>query len=285
MLAIKHLFYIILSLILFQSCAELQNLANVQKPSISVDDFRITGLSLQDIELTFDLEVDNPNPVSLSLSSYNYDLQIEENSFVKGAQSLNSTIQASGKNIVSIPVSFTFKELYNTFGSIKDKDNTDYQFLANIGVNVPVLGLIEIPIEKKGTLPVVKAPSISVSSLSVKNLSLTKADVELALNVDNPNAFGLILNKLDYQVDVNGFSPISGTSNERIEIGEKEKGTIKIPASFNLVDLGLGAYQALRGNQPFDYSIKGGADVGATLPFFSTSSFNFDKSGVLDLIK
>lgn len=273
------------SFFFFLGCAELKDLANIQKPSVTIDDFRVTNLSLKDIELTFDLAVNNPNPVALTLASYDYDLQIEENSFVKGKQSLSSRIEASGSNTISVPVTFTFEELYQTFKSIKDKDDTAYQFFANIGVNVPVLGLIEVPVEKKGTFPVVKAPTLSVSNFSITNLSFTKADIELELEVKNPNAFGVILNGLDYNVDLNGFSPISGNISERVEIIEKGSGKIKIPASFNLIELGLGAYQALRGNEPFDYSLNGSADIGATLPFFKSSLFNFDKSGVVDILK
>ena len=46
---------------LLQSCAQLSELANVSKPSLSVVDMNITGLTLQDIELTADIEINNPN--------------------------------------------------------------------------------------------------------------------------------------------------------------------------------------------------------------------------------
>lgn len=275
----------LLLLSVLTSCSELKNLANVQKPVLSLDDFRVSALSLSDIELTFDLQVDNPNPVALTLASYTYDFQIDQNSFVKGNQTLSSKIEANSKNIISVPVVFTFTELYNTFSSIKDKDETGYSFLANVGVNVPVLGMIEVPIQKDGVFPVVKAPTMSVSKFSVKNLSLTKADIELELNIDNPNAFGLILNKLDYNVDLNGLSPISGEISDKIEIAKNGSGSIKIPTSLNFLSLGMAAYNTLTSGKPFEYSLNGTADVGATLPFFESSSFNFNKSGLVDILK
>ncbi len=281
----KNPFSLLLILFLLVSCSELKELANAQKPTISVDDFRVSGLSLQDIELTFDLQVDNPNPVAVTLSSYNYDLQIENNSFVKGSQPLETTIPAKGQNNISVPVVFTFKELYETFTSINSKTESAYAFLANLEINVPVLGLIEIPIEKSGAFPVVKAPTISVSSFSVKDISFTKADIEVELNVANPNRFGMILNQMDYNVDIDGLSAISGEVIDRIEIGENEAETIKIPASFSFANLGMAAYNALTSDDPFEYKLSGSANVGATLPFFESSSFNFDKTGVVDILK
>lgn len=281
----KTLFPIILLLFVLAGCSELKKLSNVQKPTISVDDFRISGLSLQDVEITFDLQIDNPNPVAISLSSYNYDLQIENNSFVKGSQPLDTTIPAKGQNKISVPVMFTFKELYKTFTSINSKTEGAYVFLANVEISVPVLGMIEVPIEKSGTFPVVKAPTVSVASFSVSDISFTKADIEVELNVGNPNTFGVILNQLDYNVDLDGLSAISGEIIERIEIGENETKTIKIPASFSFVDLGMAAYNALTSDDPFEYELSGSANIGASLPFFESSSFNFDKTGVVDILR
>ncbi|MBO6524623.1 MAG: LEA type 2 family protein [Balneolaceae bacterium] len=281
----KTPFYLLLFVFLMVSCSELKELADAQKPTISVDDFRISGLSLQDIELTFDLQIDNPNPVAVTLSSYDYDLQIENSSFVKGSQPLNTTIPSKGRNNVSVPVIFTFKELYNTFTSINSKNEGAYAFIANVQINVPVLGLIEVPIEKNGTFPVVKAPTISVANFSLKDISFTKADIEVELNVANPNTFGLILNQLDYGVDIDGLSTISGEIIDRIEIGGNESQTFKIPASFSFADLGLAAYNALTSDDPFEYNLTGSANIGATLPFFESSSFNFDKTGVVDILR
>ena len=281
----KSFSLILLMLFLIAGCSELKELSNVQKPAVSVADFRISDLSLQDVELTFDLLVDNPNPVAVTLSSYNYDLQIESNSFVKGSQPLNTTIPSKGQNNISVPVKFTFKELYDTFTSINSKDEGAYLFLANVEISLPVLGVIEVPIEKSGTFPVVKAPTISVGNFSVKDISFTKADIEVEINVANPNSFGVILNQMDYNVDLDGLSAISGEIIERINIGENQTETIKIPASFSFTDLGMAAYNALTSDDPFEYELSGSASVGATLPFFESSSFNFDKTGVVDILK
>lgn len=281
----KRTILLTLICVFYTSCAALEDLASVQKPGLSISDVKISGLSLQDIELIFDVEVDNPNPLSVDLSSYEYDFLIGQSSFVKGKQTLDTEIQAASKSIVQVPISFTFKELYDIFGSLKDQDETTYTLDTKVGVNVPVLGLMELPIKKEGTFPVVKPPSISLGKLSVKDLSFTKADLELELKIDNQNAFGLIMNTLDYAVDINGFSAITGSTAERIEIGDKESGTVKIPVSFNLLQLGVGAYQVLKSGDPLNYDLSGNANVGATHPLFKSSPFDFAKSGIVNLNK
>ena len=260
-------------------------MTSMKKPDVSVSDMHITGLSLSNVELTFDISVDNPNPVAVTLASYGYDLKINQNSFVQGTQENNTKVQPSGSSVIQVPVRLGFHELYSTFTALKDKDETDYEFVGDVGVNVPVLGLVKVPIEKKGVFPVVKAPKISMGNMTVKNLSLSRADLELELNVSNPNAFGVILNSLNYEVDVNGLKPISGLNENMVEIAEKSEGTLTIPVSFSIMELGMTAYKALNNGESLNYKLNGSANVGATLPFFKNSTFNFEKSGMLNIVK
>lgn len=280
----KKVFLLVLGIFFLQQCAELRNLSSIQKPTVSVENVRVSSISLSDIELLFDVQIENPNPLSLSLATYNYDFQINSNSFVKGNQELNTQIAANGINTVSVPVTFTFHELYNTFSSLRSEDEAGYALLGTVEVDLPVLGLVEVPIEKEGKFPVVKIPTLSLAGVSVKNLSLTRADIEINLGVENPNSFGLNLNSLDYEVDLNGLSPISGNTTEKIYIGEKETGSISIPVSLNFLQAGMAAYNALN-NENFEYSLNGTANLGADIPLFQPSSFNFDKSGVVNILK
>ena len=274
---------IVLFSFFLSGCSALKDLASVKKPEISVDDIQISDISLRDIELTFDISVDNPNPVAINLASYDFDFQVEGNSFVKGNQPLTTEINPNAGSVIQIPVRFTFVDLYQTFSSLKEKDETEYEFKSTIGVNLPLLGLTEIPIEKSGVFPVVKAPKISATKLNVKNISFTKADLELELNINNPNNFTVILNNLNYNVDINGLQSISGTTSQKMPVSAKESSIVTIPVSFNLIQLGRSAYQLLQSNKPLDYSLSGSTNVDASLPFFNTSEYNFNRSGSLDI--
>ncbi|MDZ7694589.1 MAG: hypothetical protein U5K69_26300 [Balneolaceae bacterium] len=57
--------------------------------------FELPGFNIQQIELTYDLKVENPNKLSVDLLRYDYELNLNENSFVKGEQANRMTIEAS----------------------------------------------------------------------------------------------------------------------------------------------------------------------------------------------
>jgi LEA14-like dessication related protein len=279
----KKISLLALYVLFITSCSALKDLASVQKPKLSVTDAKISDASLTDLELTFDVEVDNPNAVSINLASYNYDFLISDRTFVNGNQSLGTTILSNNKSIVQIPVRFTYEDLFKTFSDIRDKDETNYELKSVIGVDLPVLGFTEIPLEKLGTFPVIKKPTISASRLSVKNISFTNADLELVLNIENPNAFGISLKDTDYSISINGLKSISGKSLNPIVIKEKNSGTIMVPVSLNFIQLGRSAYNLITSDQPMEYTLSGSTEIESPLPFFKTSSYNFDRSGNVNI--
>ena len=92
--------------ILFQ-CAALQEMVNIQKPRVTVNDVRLTGLNLQKIDLTFDVNIQNPNALSATLAGFDYDFQLGGSSFITGRQDKQLTIESMGQSKVEIPVSLT----------------------------------------------------------------------------------------------------------------------------------------------------------------------------------
>ncbi len=268
---------------LLLGCATLSELATMKKPTLSIEDVSITDLSLKDAELTFDVAVENPNSLSAKLSAYNYDFKINESSFVSGSQPSNTVIEASGKSTLQIPIRIGFKELYNTFTSLKDQDEAAYTLNLIVITDLPVLGITEIPFETEGIFPVVKAPKLSVSGLKMDKLSLTKADFTLDLNIQNPNSFDVNLDRLKYEININGLNTINGIITESVAINKKGEDSIKLPVSINLLQLGASAYNMLKNKKPLDYSLSGSSIIGATLPLFRTSDFDFSHSGSINI--
>ncbi|MEO1022880.1 MAG: LEA type 2 family protein, partial [Bacteroidota bacterium] len=265
------------------SCSSLKDLASAQKPTLSLDNVRVTDLSLNDIELTFDLGVDNPNPVGVTLASYTYDFRINNTSFVQGEQESGTNISASDRSQLSVPVSFGFNELFDTFSSLKDQDSTAYTFATILNVEIPVLGVVEVPVEKSGFFPVVKVPKFEFKGVQLDNLSFTKADLIAKIGVDNPNAFGINLKGMKYTIDLNGLSPVSGTVDQSFAISEKSQSELIIPLSFNLSDLGMGAFRAIQQRKPLDFTLSGQANLSTTLPLFKETVYDFSEKGTVDI--
>lgn len=270
-------------LISFSACSVFNSLSNVKKPDLSIADVSITNLSLKDIELTFDVDINNPNPVAVNLTDYTYDFQLNEKSFVKGAQDTGMEVEAPGSSRVQVPVSFSYNELYEMFSGLKGQDETTYVFNFNAGINAPVLGRFEIPLTKSGSIPIVKMPRINVKNVELENLSFTKADIAVNLIIDNPNSFDLTFSELNYNLKLNNSSPLSGAIAEKIQVGKSSETTVSIPLSLNILELGSAIRSMLKEGNEIEYDLTGSSRVGSSLSIFSPSIFSFDKAGKVNI--
>lgn len=277
---------VLLGFIIFTgSCSALKELADSQKPTVSVAGYSVTDISLDDAEITFDLEIDNPNPVAVTLARYNYDLQINSSSLVKGNKNTETEVDAHSKSTVQVPVRFGFSDLLTLFSSLKGQDETNFSFKAATEINVPVLGAVEVPLNFDGKIPVVRLPEFELGSLKLTNLSLTKADFEIDLNIQNPNAFDLSFMDLNYDLSLSGLSALSGRLEQETKVSRKSSANIKLPLSVNLMQLGAGIAGSIRDGGEFDYALTGNTTVGSSLPFFRAKAFDFDKTGAIGLTR
>lgn len=279
-------FLLLLIFILSGGCNTLQDLANrVQKPQLSVTDVRVSGFNFNELKLTYDITIENPNALSLQMDSYNYDFKLNGQTFIQGQQQENSTIEASGKSTLEVPVTLNFKEVYEGIQTLAGEDQADYEFLSDVTFDLPVLGLTKIPVSRKGSIPMLNSPNIRVNSLDVQNISFTKADLLLNMEFDNPNAFGIAINGFDYGLNINGDRWAEGQSLANTTIGSKESRQLSIPISLNISEIGLSAYRLLTGSGDLNYNLEGNFDLGTTHPLLDQTVLQIDRSGNLPLIR
>ncbi|MFQ6116309.1 MAG: LEA type 2 family protein, partial [bacterium] len=192
--------------------------ANIQRPRVTFAGARLDGLSLEAVDLLFDLKISNPNPVGIKLAGFDYDFLLNGSGFVHGEQDRALEIPAHGENIVQIPLSLRFAEVYKTFKSLRDQDTTRYQINAGVSFELPFLGKQRIPVSKEGTIPLLKLPKLRVESLKLNGLSLSGADLQLNVLLKNPNVFSFTLNRIGYQLEINDKRWMTGDLEKRIQI-------------------------------------------------------------------
>lgn len=140
---------LIFQIIILLHCSTLKELANIQKPLVTIDNVQITGLTFDDISLKFNIAIDNPNQLSVKLAGFDYDLLLGELSFIQGQQNDGLLIEAQSKSLVELPVQLVFKDIYAKYQNLKNLDSTDYQLKVGLVFDLPVLGQTKIPVNLK----------------------------------------------------------------------------------------------------------------------------------------
>ncbi len=269
----------LLAAFIFSGCAGLKDFASNQTPKVSVGNVRLDKLSFQSVDLLFDLNLENPNPVGVTMAGFDYDFLLNESSFVKSDQQEKQSISANGSSTIQVPVKLAFADLYKMFSGFKDKDKADYGINFGFSFDVPILGLVRVPVSHSGDIPLLKLPKISLSSVKLSKLSFTGADLNINLGFENPNAFGINLDKLNYKIDLGGNEFATGTSENVMSVGEKENSTISLPVSLNFLKAGRSAYNLLKNKGDVSYKLAGDLDLSTTLPIIGKVNLPFNQSG------
>lgn len=274
-------------IISFSGCALIDAILGqrVQKPVLTVESVEFGSISFESIELLFNIGVENPNRLGISLSSFDYELFVNDKQFLQGEQHEGMQIGANATTLIQIPTVLRFGDVIESMRSLTQQDTSSYRFSAGFVFSLPLLGEIRMPLQRSGVIPVIRTPSISVDQLRIDRISLTGADATLALKVRNPNSFSLSLQSLQYNFSIDGVSVLHGKGEKDITITQNEERRVELPVSINFVDFGQSIYRILRGEQKARFGLDGSAIFGSSPDFFKDIPLNFNITGELPLVR
>lgn len=190
---------------------------------------------------------------------------------MKGEQTQGFELAARDTAWVNIPLSFTYKQLYNIGKSYVTSDSVQLAFKTNFGLDVPVLGMIQVPFETTYSVPVIKRPSVSIADFSLENVSLLGAKFVLKLKVDNPNSLGIELGKIGFNFKVNGKSWFNSSIEQGSKLNPKGTTEFSVPIGISFSDISMSVFNSIRKGEAFTYDIEGDVDV--KLPLFDSERF------------
>ena len=257
---------------LLAGCQSMQDmLGGVPKPTAHVIGVSIRGLSLENVVLLFDVEVQNPYAAGLPLIDLGYSLASGGTKFLEGTVTPTGTIPARGSQVLQVPATVPFSSLYTTLKGIKPGANVPYTADFRIGVSVPVLGKIDVPLSKSGEFPVPAVPQVELSSLAVGKLSLDQMKATAILQIKNTNQFPLDLTRLGVNFALGGQEVGGSKLSNPVSLPSGQATKLEIPLSFSPRAVGIGLVNLLKGDQ-IAYKVSGSIDANTrygplSLPF------------------
>ncbi len=277
----------VLALLVF-SCSQMQQLlktVDIKDPQAKISNVKITGLSIEKADLVFDIAVSNPNRVGITLAGFDYDLLLNNQSFLKGNRNETLKIAAQGTSNVQLPLSLNFMDIYKTYKALAKEDKITYALKTGLNFDLPVLGKVRIPVETKGSVPTIKLPKVKLQELKLKNLGFTGADLQLVLRIDNPNGFDVNLNRFKYDFRVAGQKWVQGQIKNPTSVPQKGKATLSVPIALNFLEIGKSALNLINNGNKLNYRLSGGAEVGSPLPILQSFPLDFNYEGKIGLTK
>ncbi|MBI3530320.1 MAG: LEA type 2 family protein [Betaproteobacteria bacterium] len=257
---------------LFSGCQSMQDLiGGAPKPTAHVIGASVRGLSLENIVLLFDVEVENPYAASLPLIDLGYSLTSGGGKFLEGSVKPTGSIPARGKQVIQLPATVQFSSLFATLKGVKPGAIVPYTADFKLGVDAPVLGRLDVPLSKSGELPIPAVPQVELTSLAIGKLGLDQMTASAKLQVKNTNQFPLDLTKLGVSFALGGQEVGGSKLANSVNLPAGQATTLEVPLSFSPRAVGIGLVNLLRGNQ-IAYKVSGSIDANTrfgplSLPF------------------
>ncbi|MET0067298.1 MAG: LEA type 2 family protein [Candidatus Thiodiazotropha sp.] len=271
--------------LLLSGCSSLGEIGQVlegQKPTARVEGLSLTGLDMNGVDIRFDVQVDNPNPVVIALKGLDYDLKLFGSSFLQGDQPMAMNLAAKGRTRVQLPVRLGFKQLLSSYEQLRNAREVSYALDLGMGFEVPLLGRVRVPVTYRGRYPIPEMPELSLRSLDVQRITLSGARLLLQLEVDNPNDFSLLLDQLDYRLKLNGYNAGGGLTDQVIRVDKSGKGTLTLPLDLDFAQAGQGLYSALL-SQRIRYDLSGSMQASGDNPVLKSFRIPLNNQGRVNL--
>jgi hypothetical protein len=243
---------------------------------VSFDGLQVRSLTFEEADVDFVFQVENPNPVRLSLASFDYALELEQVPFLSGDQPGGFTLEPSGASPLVLPVSLTYADIYDTIQATRGEDVVDFLLSGAMGFDTPA-GLVHLPYSEAGDFPALRPPQFSFSSVRVPDVDLLAgtADVEVDLAVDNSLGSTLFFDRFDYDLTFDGTPVASGLVAD-FDAAGAETSILTLPVTVDLLSLGAGVVDALVSGGNIDLGLDATMDVDTP---FGVVPLSIDETG------
>lgn len=245
------------------------------KPGVRVIGAAPRNLTLESVDLIFDLQVSNPYSVSLPLTDLIYSIGSGGHNLLQGNIQPSGAVPAGGSSVIQLPARLTFASLFETLKGVRPGSVIPYKADITLGVDAPIVGRLNLPVSKSGDVPVPAVPDVELVAFNVGALSFDKAEATARLRLKNTNQFALDLNKLGMEIALGGNKIARTGLTQSSKLASGQTATIDIPLSFAPRNFGMGLLNLLRGSDS-GYSISGLIEAGTA---YGPLSLPYSRSG------
>ena len=249
--------------LLLDGCAAVNELARsaFRPPTLAFQGVSVSALDFDGATLVFDYRLHNPNGFGLALAGVQYWLQLEGRVVTRGSLQGGLTIPAAGDAPVRFTARLPFAEVPRLLELVARGGQVAYAAGGVVSVRTP-LGLLDLPAEHAGQVDLPRLPAFRLASARVRLASLTEAELELTLLVDNQNPFPVPEGEFRYALALGGEVVATSEGEVLGGVAARSQGRITIPVRLSLLGAGRALAAAVRGGSA-DLRITGQAKVGA----------------------
>jgi LEA14-like dessication related protein len=264
-------------------CSALQNLLGEASPSLQVQTLEIESLHWQEIKMKAYIDVENPLPLSFSTKAISYSINLDDVPAISANSQLTSEIDAATTSRIAVPIRLNVDSLARVIGELKDKTATDLTLDISVLLAVPVAGKTEFSDQFERRIPIPKMPAIALHNLRLESMGFGTADLLLQLAIDNPNSFGVKIDRLDFKLSLAGAKWLESNAGKAIAINAAADQMVDIPFTLRFGAVGSALYNNLLRGKNLTYELGGSFSLSAAPLPLAIDDIRFSHKGKVNM--
>jgi LEA14-like dessication related protein len=255
----------------------------LQLPKLDLPSMKVDKLDFTRAEVLFTVNVENPNPFDLPSPQMAYDYLVNRNSVIKSSVETAAAIAAASVTPVNIRMTVNYADLYRNFQSLISLGEAPSLFSMRSDFPIPAFADDTFLTEVTGSLPLLKAPTLSFAGIRARNVSLAAIDFDVIWEVENNNSFAMNVRDLSYNLTVNNSQWSSGRVPGAPQIAPNRKTQIPLTITINSLSMVRDLTEIITKGSSAAYSCGGNISLGAALSGLDdfNAPFNFTGSTTL----
>ena len=200
---------VLFTLLFMTTCETLAS--GLKEPRFTFQSAQFLNMSVNGLQLLCKVQVQNPNSFEIPFPETDWALSINRNAFANSTVSNSQRIRAGGSTVIDVPINLDFAGIFRSITSLRGTSRADYKVDMGFKIPIPVFGTKVWKLDHSGNLPLPQAPRLNSPSIRLGDINLTRAELIVSMNFENPNTFTLPAPKITYNYMVNNNSFIRGT--------------------------------------------------------------------------
>ena len=122
-------------------------------PEVRIRNIQLKNLSLMAAEVVAEVEIENPNAFDLGLSDFNYQLNVNQQSWGQGSINKSNRIPEKGKGTIEIPVKLDMTSMGRTaYQMLSNRQPLEYSLTGGITLDtgIEMLRHFKMPLDVQG---------------------------------------------------------------------------------------------------------------------------------------
>lgn len=253
-----------ISFVLFLSLYTLQcaSLARTvfDPPQVGVDRIELQNIDLTGADLIVHVKIHNPNSVGATLSSLEYQVEVDGERLLKGKKADKTLIAGNNTSMIALPVSVSYAGLKSGLAGALSKKNLPFVFTGKVTLDTPV-GDLAFDLSEKGDIPIPDRPRFELEKIALGELSVTSTTLMVQIRVSNNHDIELDIEKFRYEFSLQDNLISAAEINVQKSLALDKSMSVTLPITVKLLGLKRSLVDMIRSGQikylmKFDLSLK-----------------------------